>query len=435
MNRFTEFLFKAGAWADSNKYLRAIKEAFQIFLPFTIFGAIATLWTNVIVNADTGLGALVPFVMKLSFLNPVFNVVNFCTIGCMSLGIAFLIGAELGKNNKDNAVYCGLLSVLCLIAVSKTSMTVGEGDLATTISGFFSDSLGTNGLFTALIIAILAVELFHAIMKIDALKIKMPAGVPASVADSFSSLIPGFLVIFAMGLLSFIVQTLTGGYINDLVYNLIQAPLLKIGSSLPGILVFVLITVILWSVGLHGENMTGGVLNPILFALMAENIAAVEAGMEATHIINFSFYRIFLCTGGTGMMLALTIAFLIGAKREENRSVSKIALVSNLFNIGEVGMFGYPVVLNPVLIVPFIIVSLVSVILAYVLTAIGICPVMALNVPWTMPPFLYGFLASGGNIMGGVCQLLIIAVATVIYLPFVKIFEKQQAANDVAENE
>lgn len=435
MNRFTEFLFKAGAWADNNKYLKAIKEAFQTFLPFTIFGAIATLWTNVIVNADTGLGALLPFIMKLSFLNPVFNAINFCTIGCISLGIAFLIGAELGKINKDNSFYCGLLAALSLIAVSKTSMTVGEGDAATAISGFFSDSLGSNGLFTALIIAILSIELFHLIMKVDALKIKMPEKVPASVSDSFSSLIPGFLVIFAMGLLSFVVQTLTGGYINDLIYNMIQAPLLKLGSSLPGIIVFVLVTVVLWSVGLHGENMTNGVLYPILLALMVENTAAVEAGGAATNIINFCFYRVFLCTGGTGMMLALTIAFMIGAKREENRSVSKIALVSNLFNIGEVGMFGFPVVLNPVLIVPFIVVSLVSVSLGYVLTAVGICPVMYINVPWTMPPFLYGMLGAGGNFMGGVCQLIVLAVATVIYLPFVKIYEKQQAANDTIVNE
>ena len=91
-------------------------------------------------------------------------------------------------------------------------------------------------------------------------------------------------------------------------------------------------------------------------------------------------------------------------------------------------MFGYPVVLNPILIIPFITSSLVSIIIGYVLTAIHICPIMYVNMPWTMPPFLLGFLASGGNFMGGVCQMIALAVSTLIYLPFVKLYEKQQGA-------
>ncbi|WP_294580679.1 hypothetical protein [uncultured Thomasclavelia sp.] len=89
-----------------------------------------------------------------------------------------------------------------------------------------------------------------------------------------------------------------------------------------------------------------------------------------------------------------------------------------------------PIVLNPILIISFILAPIVCVIIGYILTVIGFCPIMYLNVPWTMPPFLYGFIASGGNIMGGICQLIAIVAATIIYIPFVKMYEKQQAIED-----
>ena len=125
-------------------------------------------------------------------------------------------------------------------------------------------------------------------------------------------------------------------------------------------------------------------------------------------------------------MLALTLAILLAAKRPENKSIGTLALVPNLFNIGEVNMFGVPVVLNPLLIIPFIIAPLVSMTFGYILTTIGFCPVMYIQVPWTMPPFLMGFLASGGNIMGGISQLLAVLLSVAIYFPFIKLYEKQQ---------
>ena len=54
------------------------------------------------------------------------------------------------------------------------------------------------------------------------------------------------------------------------------------------------------------------------------------------------------------------------------------------------------------------------------------CPPVVLEVPWTMPPILLGFLATGGNIMGAVSQIIAIAFATVIYIPFLIAYEKYQ---------
>ncbi len=71
----------------------------------------------------------------------------------------------------------------------------------------------------------------------------------------------------------------------------------------------------------------------------------------------------------------------------------------------------------------------------YVLTAIGFCPVMYINVPWTTPIILSGFLASGGNIMGLVTQLICLAAAVLIYIPCVRVHVANQNNNDAKEEQ
>ena len=79
---------------------------------------------------------------------------------------------------------------------------------------------------------------------------------------------------------------------------------------------------------------------------------------------------------------------------------------------------GIPMVLNPILGIPFVITANITILVAYVLTVIGFCPIVCISVPWTTPPILFGFLATGANIMGAVTQAILIVVSTVIYTPF-----------------
>ena len=64
METFQNVLMKIGIFAGENKYLSSIKNAFQTFMPFIIIGAVGVLWSNVICNDQTGLGAIVPGIMK-----------------------------------------------------------------------------------------------------------------------------------------------------------------------------------------------------------------------------------------------------------------------------------------------------------------------------------------------------------------------------------
>ena len=84
--------------------------------------------------------------------------------------------------------------------------------------------------------------------------------------------------------------------------------------------------------------------------------------------------------------------------------------------------------MNPILGIPFILSPIVSVGVGYFLTKIGFCAKMVVNAPWTTPPGLMAFLASGGNFGAAIAQILVILIAFAIYTPFVLISNKQAAA-------
>lgn len=433
MDTFSNHLINFGQKVTKIKILKVIRSAFQQFMPFTIIGAIATLWTAVICNNQNGLGALWEPIMKLDFLNPAFTAVNFCTIGCISIGIALFMGIELGKENGVRTTFAGLLAVLSVFIVSpiQNIVTNDEGEVLATIKGIFENNLSSKGMFTAMIVTIVVVTIFSKLCQVEQLKIKMPEQVPPGISKSFEDLIPAGLSVVIISFVGLAVNLLTGGlYLNDLISKFIQQPLMGIGGSLPGFLVFAFLILLFWSVGIHGESMVSGILNPLMTALLVENLTMVQAGGEATNIINWVFFRIFLCTGGTGFGLALTLAIFLVGKRADNRAIAKVAIVPNLFNIVEVNIFGVPIVLNPILIIPFILAPIVCILFGYFMTFIGLCPVYYIQLPWTMPPFLFGFFASGGNFMGGLIQIIAVIISTLIYMPFVMAYEKQQNKED-----
>jgi PTS system cellobiose-specific IIC component len=84
-------------------------------------------------------------------------------------------------------------------------------------------------------------------------------------------------------------------------------------------------------------------------------------------------------------------------------------------------------VMNPLLGIPFFLAPVVSVTVGYILTVIGICPRFGVDAPWTTPTGILGFLAAGGNFMGGLSQLLAFATSILVYTPFVIISNRSAA--------
>ena len=457
MDAFADKLGRIGAWCGQNKYLGGIKNAFQNFMPATIAGAIGVLWTNVLVNKDTGLGALWSPIMALEVLNPIFNAIQFATISCISIGVVMLLAQEIAEANGETGAYNAVLGFLSWLVVTPTTTYVWQATNADTgaleyvtgtilpsgveavssVGGIPSGYTGSTGLFTALIIGILAMEIYGWLRKQDALKIKMPEQVPPGVARAFEVLIPSFIMLVIVGGIGHGLHLATGLYFNDVISTYLQQPLQNIiGNNIIAVMFMYVLISLFWLVGIHGNNMLAAVKEPLFKPLLYANTAlftdgksiplTAEIKAHGYYTINMTMLQMFGEWGGSGVTLGLVVAIFIFGKREDNRAIATLSIVPGLFNINETVTFGIPMVLNPILGIPFVVAPLITIIIGYILTVIGFCPVVCLTVPWTCPPILFGFLATGASIMGAVTQAILIVVSTVVYTPFLLAYEKYQ---------
>ena len=124
-------------------------------------------------------------------------------------------------------------------------------------------------------------------------------------------------------------------------------------------------------------------------------------------------------------MLALVLAILIVSKRKDYKQIAKLGFIPSLFNISEPIMFGLPVVMNPVLIIPMILVTLVSLGIGTLATVTGFMGYTYVMTPWTTPPLIGDFLATGGKIGGLITAAICLVVSVLIYMPFVKAMDKE----------
>lgn len=456
MDAFADKLGRIGAWCGQNKYLGAIKNAFQNFMPATIAGAIGVLWTNVLVNSGTGLGALWEPIMVLEPLNPIFSAINFATISCISIGVVMLVGQEIAEANGETGTYPAVLSFIAWLVVTPNAYNIadmavtttavdeyganiastvgkmleGNADVASigTFSGIGGSYTGATGLFTALIIGILAMEIYSFLRKQDALKIKMPEQVPPGVARAFEVLIPTFIMLAIVGGIGELLHATTGMYVNDAISKYIQEPLTAIiGGNLIAVMFMYVLISLFWLVGIHGNNMLAAVKEPLFKPLLYANTALFQANAkEGYNTFNLTMLQMFGEWGGSGVTLGLVIAIFIFGRRPDNRAIATLSVVPGLFNINETVTFGIPLVLNPILGIPFIVAPCVCIAVGYFLIELGICPPVVIEVPWTMPPLFLGFLATGGKLMGALSQLIVIVLSTVIYSPFVIFYERYQ---------
>ena len=420
-DKLQNVLLSISAKVESNKYLGSIKEAFTMFVPFIIVGSFGSM-LNILVAGANGLAKWVPWLSKLS---PAFTTINFVTISCMSLPIAFLIGYKLAEKEQVPQLESGLIGLLSYLAVCpNTISTVVEGLKDPVVSsGLGSGVIGAQGLFVSMIMSILAVKLFKVLTNIDAIKIKMPDSVPTGIARSFNILIPIFIIITVFSVAGCLFNAYTGNYINVWIYNIIQVPLQALANTTVGIVILSLVNQIFWFLGIHGGMVIEGVRGPLSAAGIAENISAVQAGGVATNILTRGFWTSFVVVGGGGITLSLKNSIIIFSKREDHKSIAKFSLIPGICGINEPVVFGLPLVLNPIFAIPFIINSAIAALIAIGATNIGFITCGILDCPPGLPVFITGFISYGFN--GIIVQAIILAVTFVIWIPFVLLSNKQ----------
>lgn len=128
--------------------------------------------------------------------------------------------------------------------------------------------------------------------------------------------------------------------------------------------------------------------------------------------------------GGTGLTISLIIAVFLVSKYKPFKQVGRLALVPGIFEINEPIIFGFPIVFNIPMMIPFVLSPVIGGLIGYFATAVGFVQPLSVYLPWTTPPLISGFLASGGDWKVVIVQLIIIVVTTLFYIPFIKIAER-----------
>lgn len=335
------------------------------------------------------------------------------TFGILALYVCFGVGSSLAKSYDLDPTTGGQLSVAAFL-LSIIPLEIKDG------WALSLGSMGADGLFPAMILAILAVETLRLCKKYH-LTFRMPEQVPISVSRSFEAIIPAFLIMVVVSTISVVLRI----SLQDVIQQLLM-PLVKAGDTLPGVLVPAFLTVFLWFFGISGDSVVGSVARPVWLQYLGDNANAVAAGGVPTHIAPETFFQWFVSIGGSGATGGLIIAALICGRAKYTKSITRAAMIPSLFNISEPIMFGFPVMLNPFFIIPFILTPLVLCVVTWIAFSAGMVHLMTVQAPWTLPPPIGAFLATGGDWRAIILCLVNLAIATVIYFPFVRMYDRDE---------
>lgn len=402
-------------------YLKILRDAFQVIMPMFILAGIGTLLNSVIFPALTN-GSL------LAKLQVFGTLISNATLNISAMLVAPMISYYLAKARKFDspmsAVIVTIGSLFAIMPIVNQATIKGTEKMAEVTGVVTFDKIGTNGMFAGIIIGFVATEIFIKLSKLKALKINLGQGIPPAVATSFELMIPIFITILIICLVSTLLVDLWNTSVIDFITMAIQKPLTKVGNSFIGFTFLFALANFVFSIGIHPSTITSSIMKAPLMVAMNENMTAAAAGRQAPNIINYSFRLVFGQMGGTGATLGLLIAILLFTKYKPFKQVSKLALAPAIFNINEPIVFGLPVVFNVSLMIPFVLGPIIGTTIGYVMTAIGFIKPLTVLVPWTIPPFINGFLASGGDWKVVLVQIIIVAVHVILYLPFLKVSEK-----------
>lgn len=192
-------------------------------------------------------------------------------------------------------------------------------------------------------------------------------------------------------------------------------------SEVLGVIIIKLIYKLTWFFGVNPSHIFSFLQMPYHEAFN-ENAAAFAAGAAIPHI-NVAGNFFFTDIGGTGSAMCLILALLLYSKSTRNRRVAKLAALPATFNISEIVHYGLPVVFNPYLLVPFLLTPIVLYLNTYLFLSLGLVSPVVVAVPWTTPPLLNVYLATGGDLFAVVLQLMNIAIGVLIYLKFIRMLE------------
>ncbi|MCR1929208.1 PTS cellobiose transporter subunit IIC [Enterococcus gallinarum] len=421
MNKFLSFLENKlaplGEKIGTQRHLRALREGIMMAMPLVLIGSFFVL------IKDFPITAWNDWLKSHWDLASLLNTMANNSFGLMALVTVFGIAYRLAESYDTDGPSSGVLALGAFLL-----MTPSIVDKADNL-GIPYGMLGGKGIFAAIVVGMISAEIYRWFIQ-KKITIKMPESVPDVVSKSFSALIPGVVILILFAGTLKLIEVSGLGSLNNILSVIIGTPLGYIASTLPGTFVAVLLNSIFWFCGVNGGQVVGSVMNPLWIQYADDNRIAQAAGEVLPHIVTAPFMDLFVYIGGGGATIGLALCLLFFSKSKEYKTLGKVSGIPALFNINTAILFTFPTVLNPIMLIPFVFTPIVNAIITYFSMALGLVPyTTGVTLPWTTPPIIGGFLATG-SWQGAVLQVILVLISFMIYFPFFKAADRNNLLDE-----
>ncbi|NSI95229.1 PTS sugar transporter subunit IIC/EAL domain-containing protein [[Clostridium] symbiosum] len=393
-------------------YARAVRHGLTLAIPFLIMGSFALLLTNF------PLGVYQNFIRTWmnGAASAILETLYQISLGSLALVLTVTISISYGHLTETDQLFLYPIVAVC-------SYLAFCGGIENQSDYIFN----AEWVFTAMVITLLSCVLFHKILKLGHRFERLhTTGADYLFNISIQCLIPVILVSLFFAVTGYVLRvawdssniTNFGSYLFLKLFD-------KISGNLFGILLYVVMTHLLWFMGIHGTNTLEAVSRHLFEQNVEINQSLVLAGHIPTEIFSKTFLDTFVFIGGCGTALSFVLALYIASKQSHNRKMSFVALPSALFNISEIAVFGFPIIFNLTMLIPFILTPVILTLISASAIKAGLVPAVTQSVEWTIPVLLSGYQATG-SVSGSLLQLFNLLVGVFIYMPFVRRSEKQE---------
>jgi len=390
-----------------NDWVRSIQDSIMAVMPLILIGSLITL---------------------ISILNeyaewwPDFSGINRFSFGLIGLFIAFLVPFYMmeRRGHRDRRLVASATgAAVFLYLLSPTFSDAGEVI-------FLFERFGATGIFAGLIagLAVSAVMLLFARLSL----FKKSTTMPDFIIVWFDSILP--IMVCLVG--AWLTVDIFGG---DVFAGLVTVfePLTAIAQSFWGFVLLYFIGAFLYSFG-----MSAWILFPLVYPLqlqgIQENVELAAAGQDPTNINTYEvLFSGWVGIGGIGATLPLVIMMAFMARSQRLKAIGRVSLLPSIFNINEPVVFGAPIAFNPILMVPFWINSIIPPALVYGALSLGLADIPSKVYQLWYTPFPISTWIVSPGVAGLLLFAFIFALATAVWLPFLRIYDLQVLDEERAE--
>lgn len=399
---------------SQQRHLKATRDAFMSLLPITLFGSVPIILKAAPVTENTKNGFLLAWANFAEKNALILDWISGMTLSAMSIFICIGITYFLCRHYEEDVLRPIMFSIAGFLMLVLEPLKLGWDGKEVEIS--FLDG---RGILLAIFVAIVTVEGYHWMRKKNVGRITMPDSVPASLSETFATLVPGLILLSFYSILFIIFHAFDTTFVK-FIYNL-MAPSFQAVDSLPFTILLIFLIHLFWFFGIH-DAAFAGILGPIRDGNLSINAAEQMAGGDLSRVFTTPFWTYFVIIGGSGSVLAL--AFLMSrSKSKQLSTVGKIGLLPSLFGISEPIIFGTPLMLNPIFLFPFIFTSVFNGTIAYLFMSWNLIGKTFAVFSWQMPAPIGAFLSTM-DWRALVLVLALIVIDGIIYYPFLKFYEK-----------